>query len=305
MTFSNFTTERQEFSNLYYSFGMDYLDKMTQNGVCRGTFIGVPGLQEQELTNFVSNLFCKFATTNKPMLSKKEVEQKRKPLLLYITLKDNLFDILRNMYRYLKIDDDFTLTEEQVNELEHKTITEYVNSRLTATGFEIKFCQFHPSEVSEASLIGYFAELESIGYSLHFTTIDRIFLLQSKESDKQPFGYGKRDIVRHVRNFCVERGTIFISPFLLSDESTALLEAMEFKINFVKEVNGGNYYDECKTLAQELDLEIYIHTFADAKGKYLTVQRGKYRSPKLIEDKYLFFEGFDISDCNHSIISNQ
>lgn len=298
MTFSNFTTERQEFSNLYYSFGMDYLDKMTQNGVCRGTFIGVPGLQEQELTNFVSTLFCRFATTNKPMLSKNDVEQKKKPLLLYITFKDNLIDTLRNMYRYLKMDEGFKLTEEQVKVLEHKIVAEYVNSRLTATGFEITFCEFYPTEVSETSLIGFFAELESMGYSLHFTTVDRIFLLQSKESEK-------RDIVRRVRNFCVERGTIFISPFLLSDESAALLEAMEFKINFVKEVNGGNYYDECKTLAQELDLEIYIHTFADAKGKYLTVQRGKYRSPKLIEDKYLFFEGFDISDCNHSIISNQ
>lgn len=298
MTFSNFTAERQEFDNLFYSFGIDYLNKMTQNGICRGTFIGVPGLQEQELSNFVSTLFCKFATTNKPMLSKKEVEQKRKPLLLYITLKDNLIDTLRNMYRYLKIDDGFTLTEEQVNELEHKTITEYVNERLTATGFEIKFCQFNPFTVSHLPITAYFAELEREGYSLHFTVADHIFLLQTSELDKKLFGADKRNMLRHVRNFCVERGTIFISPFLLSDESAALLETMELKINFVKKVNGGNYYDEYKTLAQELDLEIYIHTFAEAKGKYLTVQRGKYRSPKLIEDKYLFFEGFDVNSLS-------
>lgn len=292
MSTATFINERQEFSNLFYSFGIDYLNKMTQNGVCRGTFIGVPGLQEYDLSNFVATMFCKFATTNKPVLSKRDVDEKRKPLLLYITLKDNLIDTLRYMYRYLKTEERIPLTEEQVSELEHKTITEYVNSRLTATGFEIHFCQFHPTEVSTASLISYFAELESMGHSLHFTTMDRAFLLQSNERVKQPFGVDKRDIVRHIRNFCVERGTIFVSPFLLSDEATGLLNVLENKTNFVKEVDGGNYYDECKTLAQELDLEFYIHTFTEEQGKYVTVQRGKYRSPKLVPEKQLYFEGF-------------
>lgn len=290
MTSSNIINERQEFDNLFYSFGIDYLNKMTQNGVCRGTFIGVPGLQEQELSNFVSTLFCKFATTNKPTLTNKEVEQKRKPLLLYITLKDNLIDILRNMYRYLKIDDGFTLTEVQVNELEHKTITEYVNSRLTATGFEIKFCQFNPSEMSHLTLIDYFNKLESLDYSLHFTTLNHIYLLRNTALTNTSPGQAERATLRRVRNFCVDRGTIFISPFLLSDEAARLLDVLENKNDFVKEVNGRGYYKTCKTTDQELDLELYIHTFTEDKGKYLTVQRGKYRSPKVIEDKYLYFE---------------
>lgn len=288
MTSSNFISERQDFDKLFYNFGIDYLDKMTDNGVCRGTFIGVPGLQEDELSNFVSNLFCKFATTNKPMLTEKEVEEKKKPLLLYITFKNNLFSTLRSMYRYLKMDESVPLTEEQVNELEHKTITEYVNSRLTATGFEIKFCQFYPTEVSDASFIGFLTELESMNYSVQFTNIDHLFLLQDSAYSKKPFGHDKRDIARHVREFCVERGIIFVSPFLLSDEAASLLNAMDNKINFVKEVNGNGYYKECKTMDQELDLEFYIHTFPEKQGKYITVQRGKYRSPKLIQDKHLY-----------------
>lgn len=298
MTFSNFTAERQEFDNLFYSFGIDYLNKMTQNGICRGTFIGVPGLQEAELGNFVSTLFCKFALANKPKLSVKEVEQKKKPLLLYITLKDDISGILRNMYQYLKTDQGIQLSMEQVSALDTETVSEYVMSRLTTTGFEIKFSQFNPSETTHLTLIDYFNKLESLNYSLHFTTLNHIYLLRNTELTKTPPGQDERATLRRVRNFCVDRGTIFISPFLLSDDAARLLDVLENKNHFIKKVSGGNYYDECRTVAQELDLEIYVHTFAEAKGKYLTVQRGKYRSPKLIEDKYLFFEGFDVNSLS-------
>lgn len=104
----------------------------------------------------------------------------------------------------------------------------------------------------------------------------------------------KRDIVRRVRNFCVERGVVFVSPFLLSDEAKSLFNVLEDKTNFVKDVKGRGYYDGCKTVDQELDLEFYIHTFIQKQGKYVTVQRGKYRSPKLVQEKQLYFAGFDL-----------
>lgn len=291
MTTSIQTNEREKFHNLFYSFGTEYLDKMTQNGVCRGTFIGIPGLQEDELTDFASALFCKFATSNKPKLTDKEVQEKKEPLLLYITFKDNIPAVLRNIYYYLKKEQDGELTADQVSELDMKSVTEYVVSRLTANGFDFKFCQLNPSVMTHLTLTDYFSKLESSGYSLQFTTIDHIFLLQNTGSTEKPYGYYKRDSVRHVRNFCVERGTILVSPFLLSDEAASLFNAAENKNNFVKEVNGGGYYKDCKTIDQELDLEFYIHTFPKVQGKYITIQRGKHRSPILVEDKYLYFAG--------------
>ncbi len=49
---------------------------------------------------------------------------------------------------------------------------------------------------------------------------------------------------------------------------------------FVKEIANKGYYDGCRTLDQEVDLEIYVHIVVKNGKSYLCVQRGKHRKPK-------------------------
>lgn len=46
---------------------------------------------------------------------------------------------------------------------------------------------------------------------------------------------------------------------------------------FVAEIKNKGYYDGCRTLDQEVDMELYIHIVKVDGRSYLTLQRGKHR----------------------------
>lgn len=72
---------------------------------------------------------------------------------------------------------------------------------------------------------------------------------------------------------------------------------------FVKEIANKGYYDSCKTIDQEVDLELYIHkVIADGKS-WLCVQRGKHRLIKQTpeEYKYTVLPFYDIGDLREDI----
>ena len=49
------------------------------------------------------------------------------------------------------------------------------------------------------------------------------------------------------------------------------------RTDFVRELVGKGYYDGCKTIDNEVDMEIFIHIEKMNGRAYLTVQRGKHR----------------------------
>lgn len=55
--------------------------------------------------------------------------------------------------------------------------------------------------------------------------------------------------------------------------------------NFVKDLPNKNLYAGSTQVAQEIDLEMFIHIEIVNGTSWLTVQRGKYRSPKVVEEK--------------------
>ena len=80
-----------------------------------------------------------------------------------------------------------------------------------------------------------------------------------------------------------------MTPFQLSTEAKQLLRNGVPEHNFVNEIAEKGYYDGCKTVDQELDLEIYVHVFTYKRKKYLAVRRGKHRLPTVISEEDLYF----------------
>lgn len=73
--------------------------------------------------------------------------------------------------------------------------------------------------------------------------------------------------------------------------------------SFVRDIANKGYYDSCKTIDQEVDLELYIHIVkADGKS-WLTVQRGKHRLIQQTKEEYKYtvlpFE--DIGDIRDDV----
>lgn len=72
---------------------------------------------------------------------------------------------------------------------------------------------------------------------------------------------------------------------------------------FVKEIANKGYYDGCKTIDQEVDLELYIHIVKFNSRSWLTVQRGKHRltKPTPDENNYIALPFEDIGNIRDDI----
>lgn len=86
-----------------------------------------------------------------------------------------------------------------------------------------------------------------------------------------------------------------ITPHQLSTEAKQLIR--DGRQDFVKEIAEKGYYDKCRTIDNEVDIELYIHIEKLNKKSYLTIQRGKHRVPTIIPDelKYIVLPFYDIA----------
>lgn len=291
------TTVFEEVKNLnnhsgVYKLGLQDINTMTQGGIRRGECVGIEALQHKYKTGFSLTAFMQIALENTPIVTKEEAETGKKPLLLRISFEDNLTNNLQFMYQYLKATEGIYITSKDFDELSAEEMTTYITARLSATGFKIKMRRVDPSQWTIFSLMNYVIELEAQGYAVHVLMCDYLLKIPTTGCLQGAAGQDKRDMVRRIRNFCSARNIAFISPFQLSTEAKQLIRNGIPEHQFVNEIAEKGYTDGCKTIDQELDLELYIHIFTHKRRKYLAVRRGKHRLSTVIsdEDKYTIYK---------------
>jgi len=275
-----------------YKFGWQGANRMTQGGVRRGEAVGVEALQHKYKTGSTLSMFMQIALFNTPIVTKAEAEANKKPLLLRISFEDSLTTNLQFMYQYLKESEGIHVSKRDFEELPAAEMKDYVIRRLTATGFHIKMRRVDPSQWTYSSLLNYIIELEAQGYAVHVLMVDYLLMMPTTGCIQGALGADKRDMVRRVRNFCSARDIAFITPFQLSTEANQLLRNGVPEHQFVNEIAEKNYTDGCKTIGQELDLELYVHCFIHKRKKYLALRRGKHRGrPDIpVEDKFCMYK---------------
>ena len=67
---------------------------------------------------------------------------------------------------------------------------------------------------------------------------------------------------------------MFLTPLRLSTEAKQLTRNGVPNHMFLKEIAEKGYYDGCRTVDQEIDLELYVHLFSHKGKKLLQFQRG-------------------------------
>lgn len=270
-----------------YRFGWQALNVMTQGGIRRGEFCTVGALQHKYKTGMTLSMFMQIALHNSPIITKEE--KGKKPLLLRISFEDSLTNNLQFMYQYLKASDGVYLKPSDFENISTSEMTSYILSKLTATGFHIKMRRIDPSQWTYSSVLNYIIELEAQGYAVHLLMLDYALLLPTTGCTQGPMGADKKDLLRRLRNFCSGRNISFITPLQLSSEAKMLIRNGVPEHLFVKEVAEKGYYDGCKTIDQDIDLELFIHLFTHKRKKYLAVARGKHRIPTVIDDDDKYF----------------
>lgn len=275
-----------------YRFGYQGLNRILQGGLRLGESVGLEALQHKGKTIVSLSLFMQIALHNNPIMSQEDILAKKKPLLLRISFEDSLTSNLTYMYQYLSECEGKHVTKKDFETLTAKDMSEYVLKRLTATGFHIKMMRVDPSQWTYAHIFNKVIELEAQGYKVHVLMVDYLLMMPTTGCIQTGgLGADKRDLVRRVRNFCSSRNIAFISPYQLSTEANQLLRNGVPDHQFVNEIAEKNYTDGCKTIGQELDIEIYIHSFIHKRKKYLVFRRGKHRGvPDIpVEDKFCMY----------------
>lgn len=271
--------------SVVFKTGWVAFNKMTQGGIRRGEFITLSALQHKYKTGFTLSLFMQLALHNKPSVT---IEGK-KPLLLRISFEDSLVNNMQFMYQYLRCHDQTPFDPMELQTVAPSDMSKYIIRRLTVNGFHIKMLRVDPTQWSYKDICNKVIELEALGYEVQVTMVDYLALVPTTGCTMGATGMDRRDQFRRIRAFFSAKNIAFITPHQLSTESKMIIRAgVVPECNFVKEVAERGYFDGCKTLDQEMDLELYIHLFQHKRKTYLAVQRGKHRLPTMVDpdDKY-------------------
>lgn len=247
------------------------LNRMTGfiNGFRRGEFIVTPALQHNYKSGMALDIFAGIAKYNTPKLR----DPKKKGMLMRCSFENPMeLDI---MHLYKNIVENKTGIEIDPRDIDLIEAADYVVNELRATGFEINMAQIDPSDYTYTDLFDRINRFEAEGYEIVFLELDYLAMMSKRGCAQGATGQDIRDLFRRVRNFTSKRGITTLTPHQLSTDAKTLVRMGVD--NFVKEIANKGYYDGCKTIDQEVDLEIYIHIVKINGESYLTIQRGKHR----------------------------
>lgn len=238
-------------------------------GLRRGEFVNVGALQHNFKTGFTLTLFKHLALYNKPWMR----DATKKPCLVHISVENDLQQNILWLYANLK--ENETGVKCDMSGVSEFDAARYIHEKMSVNGYEIRMARFDPSDMTYHTFFDYIVQLEAQGLEVHGVVFDYLNMISKRGCVDGPAGFSTRDLYRRIRNFCAPRGITFITPSQLSTEAKALIR--QNVEDFVKEIANKGYYDSCRTIDQEIDLEIYIHIVKVNGLKYLTIQRGKHR----------------------------
>lgn len=276
--------------------GYQAINRMLRGGIRRGECVVIGALQHNYKTGFSLSLFRQIAIYNKPYM----INPAKKPLLIRISFEDNLSLNLEFLYSTLKENETGKVPD--VKNLTEKEMSDYVIQRLSATGYHIQMLRVDPTQWGYRDIVNYCLKQEADGFEIHVIMLDYLAMVPTRGCDMGPMGSDLRDMYRRMRNFTSPRRIALITPHQLSTDAKMMIR--EGRNDFVRELVGKGYYDKCKTIDNEVDIEIFIHIEKMNGRSFLTVQRGKHRinGTTPLEDQYAVLpfqlEGSILDDIN-------
>ena len=289
--------------------GWQGLNRLTgdHNGLRRGETIVLGALQHNFKTGFTMNCFKHAALYNRPWMR----DPTKKPLLVHISTENdphiNILWLYANLWENetgLECDlAAFKHPDADVRAAAEARAAAYVEEKLSVNGYAIKMYRFDPSDTTFYSITDLLDRLHQQGYEVHMLVLDYLNMCSKRGCvNTGPTGSDVRDLYRRVRNYTAPRGITFVTPHQLSTEAKMLVRQQTE--DFVKEIANKGYYDGCRTIDQEVDMEIYIHIEIYQGRSYLTVQRGKHRKAGKItaaRDQYFVLPFQDVGGIRDDI----
>lgn len=242
-------------------------------GLRRGEYAVVPALQHMYKTGMMLDIFAGVGMLNTPYM----VDPTKKPMNLRISFENKTQTDMVTLYERLW-ELEYNVRSDTAN-VSVEEATKYVMDKLSVNGYHNRIIHIDPSDYSYLDLFELIERIEEDGYEIHICTIDYLNMMSKRGCNQGPAGEEIRDLFRRTRNYFSKKNITVVTPHQLSTESKNLQR--NGQNNFVQEVAGKGYYDGCKRIDQEVDLEIYLH-IVDLNGeRYLTIARGKHRGVRI------------------------
>lgn len=262
--------------------GWQALNRMlgAAGGFRRGECVVIPALQHNFKSGMMMTLMRQIAQYNIPNLR----DPTKKPMLMRISFENEIQSDIMWLYKNLKELETGEYCD--IDSMVESEAAPYILERMEVTGYHINLCRIDPSDFTFHDLFDRITYFESQGYEIHAVFCDYLNMMSKRGCTQGTLGSDIRDLFRRIRNFMSPRGITFFTPHQLSTEAKQLVR--NGVDNFVQEIANKGYYDSCKTIDQEVDLELYVHIEKRGLDSYLTIQRGKHRNPLITPAKDLY-----------------
>ena len=269
------------------------LNRAIQGGFRRGQTVSIAALPHNYKSSLTKTIFLQIAMENTPV---RVIDIKNsKPLLLFISLEEEVDNIMFFFYTYLKFSlDNVIIKKEDQKNLDPEEVSTYVYDVIEKTGFNIEVMRVRPDlfNITEfEKTINYY---ENNGFEIYGVFLDYAKKMSRKGLEVGGIaGANLLELFSLMRNITSSKNILFLTPHQLSTAAKQLLKNGLPDDEFVQYINGKGYYAESGALDTELDLELFIHLIKRrGKKTRLSIQVGKNRIPTTIpeEDKYLELE---------------
>lgn len=267
-------TKEESLGNRVITTPWQALNRMTMGGLRLGEFITVGGLPfngKSYLSRAIFTGACYYTNPKKLLKNKK-----KKPLNVIITLEDKASIVLSEIYVMLKGNiDNVKISINEKRKINAEEAAEYVMEKLTRNGYKIEIIQINPDEVMYTDIQNIIMQLESEGYEIHLCLIDYLNLVSKRGLSDNMIGASIQELFRRIKNFMLARNITCITPHQLSSDAMELKR--QGKKDLVKLIKDGNFYDMCKTLGKEMDMELFVDKVVDNGQAYLSISMGKHK----------------------------
>lgn len=249
-------------------------------GLRRGDMAVIGALTNNFKTGFTLSAFRQFCMHNIPFM----LDSSKKPLMLHISTEnaqeDNMIILYSQLYEaefQTKMDVSALKEEAKLNPSRYQEIADYVMEKLTVTGYHVEFVRLNGPTTTYDKILDIIGYYEGLGYEIHCIVFDYLNMCSKLGCHASTIGGDVRELFRLIRSYTNPKAITFVTPHQISSEAYTLLR--NNTDDFVKQIAKKGYWDSCKVLQQEVDLEILLH-IENLYGKsYLTIARGKHRKP--------------------------
>lgn len=253
-----------------------------QNGGRRGEQILVAGLQHHYKSGMVMDMVRAAAMYNKPKLR----DPSKKPLVLLVSTENQMTINLRTMYK--KVMQVTAGISPEVKDINPAEAAGHMRKVFMQNGWHFKMIQVIPSIFGYHELEELVLTLERDGYEIILMAVDYLGMCKSTGLTVSTIaGRDKQALYNNTRQLTMRHHYVMLTPHQFSTEALSIDRDRPRK--FMEEVPNRQYYHDCKTIGQEVDVEVLLHKIKIGDTEYLEVARGKHRGVDDTPIKHRYF----------------